>query len=299
MSFSSDVKKELLCAPVKMNCCRKALLLGVLYNAHQTQAKSMEAVFGIKEAAELAVTFLGEVAEPYIREEVRAGRRIYTVGFSSKSVSSFFSRVSYGQSIGEAAKFRCGECAVMFLRGVLISCVSVNDPRKGYHMEVSLSEANGARAEKLIDLFEECGFTPKISKRNGKYSLYFKSNTTISDILSYSGAMKASFEVANTYIERDIRNNENRATNFVAKNISKTVEATQRQISAINKIISSNRFDMLSSELKETAALRLENDDVSLSELALMHEPPISKSGLNHRLEKICREADCIDTSEA
>ena len=177
--------------------------------------------------------------------------------------------------------------------------MSVNDPRKGYHMEVSLSEANGARAEKLIDLFEECGFTPKISKRNGKYSLYFKSNTTISDILSYSGAMKASFEVANTYIERDIRNNENRATNFVAKNISKTVEATQRQISAINKIISSNRFDMLSSELKETAVLRLENDDVSLSELALMHEPPISKSGLNHRLEKICREADCIDTSEA
>ena len=131
--------------------------------------------------------------------------------------------------------------------------------------------------------------------RKNKIGVYFKSNTVISDILSYAGAMKASFEVTNTFIERDIRNNENRATNFVAKNISKSVTATQKQISAINKLIEKGKLDGLSTELIQTALLRLENDDISLAELALMHEPPISKSGLNHRLEKICAAADDIE----
>ena len=92
-----------------------------------------------------------------------------------------------------------------------------------------------------------------------------------------------------SYIERDIRNNENRATNFVAKNISKSVTASQRHIAAINKLKDLDKLSLLPSELLQTALLRVENDAVSLSELALLHDPPISKSGLNHRLEKICK----------
>jgi hypothetical protein len=134
-----------------------------------------------------------------------------------------------------------------FLRGIIIAASSINDPHKGYHFEVTLALENQNKLSALNSVFDDFGFEPKKSIRNGKCSLYFKSNTTIADILSYAGAMRASFEVANTYIERDIRNNENRATNFVAKNISKT-EIQKRQYLRTNFLkyneITSDQFDI-------------------------------------------------------
>ena len=294
MSFSNDVKKELLSLPIKMNCCRKAMLFGLLFNAEHIEGTRMRVGFALRQTAELALSLLGNAPES-ISEGSRAGRRLYSFEFSSKPFSSFIFNISHGQSLSDAAKFRCEECRACFARGLLISLSTVNDPYKGYHLEIPISAGNAERLEPLMSFFEEIGFPAKRVERQNKVGAYFKSNTVISDILSYAGAMRSSFEMANTFIERDIRNNENRATNFVAKNISKSVAATQRQISAIHKLIEKGKLEQLSSELMQTALLRIENDDVSLSELALMHEPPISKSGLNHRLEKICDAVKDID----
>lgn len=292
MSFSEDVKKELLAIDTRTNCCRKAMLFGLLYNAKHIEATHMAAVFNSCECAEIVSEFLGNNVEPRIFRSVRGGRRKYTVDFSSKSFSSFIFKISHEEKISDAAKFRCEDCKRAFLRGVIISYATLNDPAKGYHLEIPLSAENSDRLSSLFSFLTECGFDAKKRKTQRGESLYFKSNTVIADILNYAGAMKSSFAVTNTYIERDIRNNENRATNFVAKNISRSVNATQRQIIAINKLIAHKKLDKLPLELVETAYLRVENDDLSLSELALMHEPPISKSGLNHRLEKLCLAAD-------
>ncbi len=292
MSFSEEVKKELLALDIKMNCCRKAMLFGMLYNSIHKDGTHMCAEFTLCDIADTAAELLGKNADPIVSCTTRGGRKKYTLDFSSKSFSSFIFRISRGDGISEAAKFRCGECKSAFLRGVLISSATVNDPTKGYHLEIPIHQGAEERLEPLRALTRECGFDAKVRGGQRGVSLYFKSNTAISDILSFAGAMRASFEVTNSYIEHDIRNNENRATNFVAKNISRSVNATQKQIAAINKLITHNKLELLSSELIQTARLRIENDDVSLSELALMHEPPISKSGLNHRLEKICLAAD-------
>ena len=109
----------------------------------------------------------------------------------------------------------------------------------------------------------------------------------ISDILYYTGAVKMSFEYSNTGIEKEIRNYENRATNCVAKNIYRAVNASHKQIEAIEALIESHKFDSLPEELRETALIRLNNPESTMIELSLMHSPPISKSGLNHRLKKI------------
>lgn len=295
MSFSNDVKSELLSAPVKMNCCRKALLFGLLYNARHKEGKNMSAAFGLRESAELASALLGEVASPSITETVASGRRSYILDFSSKAFASFAMRIGGGEGIADTAKFRCEECRAAFLRGVLISLVTVNDPHKSYHLEIPLAKYNADRLSALEDFFSEGGFEPKVVERENKVALYFKSNMQIADILSFAGAMRASFEVTNRYIERDIRNNENRATNLVTTNISKAVNAARRQVLAINKLIDAGRLDMLPRELVATAMLRLENEDVSLSELALLHEPPISKSGLNNRIKRILDEADELE----
>ncbi len=291
MSFSSEIKAELLSAQIKKNCCKKAFLLGLLYNSRQIEGGRRLAVFNLEESALAAADILGAVSDPVIEKSTRAGRRWYELSFVSKSASSFFYKIETFGDIVSAAGFRCDACRGAFLRGVIVSCASVNDPHKGYHLEISLSEDNEKRLPSLKALFEQCGFEPGEHKRQGKVSLYFKSNSQISDILSLAGAMRSSFDFANVCIERDIRNNENRATNCVAKNISKSVGATRKQIEAINKLIDRHRFESLPEELRQTAILRLENEDISLAELARLHEPPISKSGLNHRLEKICELA--------
>ena len=109
----------------------------------------------------------------------------------------------------------------------------------------------------------------------------------ISDILSYLGASKAAYRVINAYVGHAIKNQENRATNCVLSNIKKSVQATRKQIAAIESLRESGRFDLLDEDLKYTARLRCEYDSVSLSELAALHDPSISKSGLNKRLERI------------
>lgn len=294
MSFSNEVKKELLSIPIKKNCCKKALLCGLLYNAKTDKTGEGSIELNTLDAAERAFELLGKAAEPIINETTRGGRRYYELSFTSKAVSAFLYKVENYGVLSDAAAFRCEGCRSAFARGVFASCVSINDPHKGYHLEISLDLQNERRIPSLRGYLEDNGFEPRLHKREKKISLYYKSNTLISDLLSFSGAMRSSFEFANVCIERDIRNNENRATNCVAKNISKSVDATRKQIEAINKLIECHRYEALSAELEQTARLRLENEDISLAELARLHEPPISKSGLNHRLEKICELAlDC------
>ena len=294
MSFSNEVKKELISIPIKKNCCKKAFLLGLLYNADADKSGEGRIEYNVPQVAECASELLGKTADARIKETVRAARRYYELSFFSRSVSGFLYKVDNQSDIATAAAFRCEGCRSSFSGGVLASTVSVNDPHKGYHLDISLEARNAKRLASLAEYLTQCGFEPKVHKREKKVSLYFKSNTQISDLLSFSGAMRSSFEFANVCIERDIRNNENRATNCVAKNISKSVGATRKQIDAINKLIECHKYESLSAELEQTARLRLENEDISLAELARLHEPPISKSGLNHRLEKICELAlDC------
>ena len=100
------------------------------------------------------------------------------------------------------------------------------------------------------------------------------------------------FTVADSKIQKEIRGNENRATNCVATNISKSVNASGKQIDAILKLKERGRFEYLPDDLRITAELRLSNNEASLSELAELHIPPISKSGLNHRLSKLIDEAE-------
>ena len=108
------------------------------------------------------------------------------------------------------------------------------------------------------------------------------------------GAARSNFDMANVCIMRDIRNGENRATNCVARNISRSVSASRKHIDAIELLSKSGKLPKLNEELRYTARLRIENPSASLTELARMHEPPISKSGLNRRLTKILEESEDI-----
>ena len=185
--------------------------------------------------------------------------------------------------------FTCPECRNAFLRGVFMRCGSVNSPDKSNHLEMKVgSEMN---ADEMCIFLREMGLEAKVSKRREKYVVYFKDGDTIFHVLSVMGAQKCAFDLVNTQIEKNIRNNVNRVNNCEMANMQKSANATVRQLDAIKELMKDDKFDTLPDKLLYTATLRRDNPDLSLTDLAATHEPPITKSCVNHRLEKIIKIA--------
>ena len=299
MSFSNEVKDELLALQLKKNCCRKAFLFGLLVNSVRDKKNNFEVVYSDEKIADMTAEYLHSLYKITAEKELllKPGKKYFKLAFTSNQLSSRFETLESDPEslISDVVVFNCSLCEQSFLRGVFVSTATINDPQKSFHLEFSFLPSNVSVASKLYRFLSLLGFVAKITNRTNSTGLYFKSNSTISDLLYFAGAVKLSFDYADIGIEKELRNNENRATNCVARNIYKSVSAAQKHISAINLLISTQKLYSLPIELQETANLRLQNEEVTLSELAALHNPPISKSGLNHRLEKICREAEMLE----
>ena len=292
MSFTNQIAEELLQLPIKKTCCRKALALGMALAARR-EAEGLVWYLYDEQVALFAESMLQRVfhAQTERIRTVRAGRQTEVISFQSAAVSSFLEAVDTGAvELREAVGFRCAACESHFLRGAFLTAATVTDPHKGYHLEWLLPTEG--RADALSSLLMDAVGKAGRARRGARFGVYYKNNGAISDVLYLMGCSKTSFDVTNASIEREIRNNENRATNCVARNISRSVEASRRQISAIETLIATRKIDTLSEELRTTARLRMENADASLMELALMHQPPLTKSGLNRRLGRLLEEAE-------
>lgn len=297
MSFTQIVADELREIRWHKTCCKKAALCGLLFGAERIEAeKAYVASFNSDieaiRATELidAGFFTGEKTE--VVPSANGGHRVYRVYFSSKALTGVIFDLDNGRkgSIAEAVGFRCPECATAFLAGAFLSLATVSRPKSGYHMEMKVPTQT--RAEALTALLEECICRPCMSARQARWGVYYKSNAKIADVLYFIGAHASSFEIANVAVERDIVNRENRATNCVTSNISRSVSAALKHVEAVKYLISKNKMHLLSDELEYTARLRVQNEVATLSELARMHVPPISKSGLNSRLSRILSIVD-------
>jgi len=172
-----------------------------------------------------------------------------------------------------------------FFRKLFISSGSISDPNDAYHLEFAISDENTAR--EIKDLAHSENIFLKYIKRRSKHVLYLKSSEQIEDFLYYIDAPKISFDLMETKIIKEVRNNANRVTNFDNANLGKISEASARQIAAINFITEKNKFSTLPEELKQTANLRLENIEMSIQEIGEISEPPVTKSGIKHRMQRI------------
>lgn len=177
-----------------------------------------------------------------------------------------------------------------FLRGVFVSCGSVTDPNKEYHLEMVLPVPE--RTEPLRRFISEHGMAIRSTLRGKTPVLYAKESELIEDFLTYIGAGNYALEIMRVKVEKDFRNRVNRSVNCDSANLDKTVAASERTRRDIALIAESVGLDALKPELRETARLRLENPESSLSEMCAMFDPPISRSGLNHRLKKLTRIAE-------
>lgn len=177
------------------------------------------------------------------------------------------------------------DCARSFIRGAFLGGGSISDPEKNYHLEFVTS--NEEFAESLKDLINSIGFNSKIVPRKNNYVVYLKESEQISDLLSIIGAHNALLSLQNVKIVKEMRNNVNRIVNCETANLSKTVSAAVRQIDNIKYIRDAKGLEYIPRNLREIANLRIEYEDLTLKELGEMLNPPVGKSGVNHRLRKI------------
>jgi len=179
-----------------------------------------------------------------------------------------------------------------FVRECFINGGVISNPNKTYHLEFTLSEET---ADKLISILSNKFLLhPKKIARKGQTVVYLKEGDEIADIFKIIMANKSLMMFEETRVNKSIRNEINRKVNFETANLNKTAMAALLQVEAIKYISHSVGLSYLSDPLEEVARIRLANENLSLSEIGKLLVPPISKSGVNHRLRKICKIAEAI-----
>lgn len=296
MSFSSDIKNELAALPNETACCDVAQAYGMAeFGRSFSQAGvswQTEHEEAAKRYAELLKSVCGVIPQMICPSADKTG--MYTVSVAESERTTVLER--FGHSGSEVtlrlnrAVLDCEACAAAFLRGVFLACGAITNPQVDYHLEFSVPYLNLSRD--LTALLGEMGFRARTVRRKGNYVIYFKESEQIEDCLTLMGAMNASLELMNVKIIKSIRNNVNRAANCESANLDKTVAAALVQAEAVRKIESRLGLDALPEELRALCRLRLDNPDLSLRELGEQLEPPISRSGVNHRFKRILEIAE-------
>ncbi len=183
-------------------------------------------------------------------------------------------------------------CKKAFVRGIFLATGSVNDPNKAYHFEIVVQ--NKEMAEAVRQVVNSFALDAKVVKRKKYYVVYLKEGSMIVDILNVMEAHVCLMDMENVRIIKDMRNDINRRVNCETANIKKTVNAARRQIEDIEYIERTKGLSYLKDSLRVVAEVRMAEPDANLVELGEMLNPPISKSGVNHRLRKISNIANTL-----
>ena len=181
-------------------------------------------------------------------------------------------------------------CRRAFIRGAFLCAGSISDPEKFYHFEIVCGSK--AKAVQLMELIQSFEVDAKIVQRKKYYVVYVKEGAQIVELLGIMGAGVSLMNLENVRILKDMRNTVNRKVNCETANINKTVNAAVKQVEDILYIRDTAGLDSLPENLEETALLRLEYPQASLKELGALLSTPVGKSGINHRLRKICSIAN-------
>ena len=298
MSFSSGVKNE-ICRQTKLKpCCMAAEVYGALLFCNTFSPAEVRVVTENRAFASRLTWLFGElfgfgfdsVSGPPEGE----GKHVLTLT-DERHIAAILDRYGYGADALVAHHVNLGVleedcCRVSFIRGAFLAGGSVTDPDKRYHLELVTSHYNVAR--ETFSLLGELGFDPGSTSRAGNYITYFKQSAAIEDLLTTIGAPVGAMDMMTAKIEKELRNKVNRKVNCETANLGKMVDAALRQTAAIEKLESTGALEALPDKLKETARARLASPEASLAELAASLDPPVTKSCLSHRLNKLIELAE-------
>ena len=292
MSFSFDAKEEICRQKLERRCCAVAESCGVLLYCHTFSSElirisTSNAPFAVRLPKLFRKAF--GLSFDVLPPDSSAGRRSLLITDPEK-IDVIFQAFGGDRAatVSHHVNFAILEeecCRISFLRGAFLAGGSVTDPERRFHLELATSHQSVAR--ETVSLMQELGFSPRLSQRSGNALLYFKQSDAIADFLTTIGASVPSMNVLTAKVEKEMRNTVTRQINCDSANADKTVSAAQEQILAIRRYSARYGLDTLPEPLKDAALLRITNPAASLSDLAKLSNPPVTKSCLSHRLRKI------------
>lgn len=293
LTFSSAAKAEIAKLIPQKHCCCLAEAFGVLLFCNSFASDCIRIITESKEFAAILPKLFRkafDVTFDQIPETDTTGKLVFQVTDAGK-IDRIMNACGFGRdsSISVHVNMPLVEeecCRTSFLRGAFLAGGSVTDPVKHYQLEISTTHASVARETYLL-FFDATGFYPKTTTRNGTQVLYIKQSEQISDLLTQLGAPLAAMGIMETRLEKEMNNRVNRCCNCDDANTSKVVEAAQEHLAVIRMIRERGLDETLPEKLKQAMEAREKNPEASLTELAAMMIPPISKPAMNHRLKKL------------
>lgn len=299
MSFSSDIKSSLAKTENLPPCCYHAQVYGLVLFAHFSKY-NLSITTENHEVFSLYNSYIKEYCGVEPITSAGGAKKLTSYVRTDEEKSQVFDK--FGHTLNEAnlrinrANISCEMCPGAFLRGAFLACGTVTDPERAYHLEFVVPYKK--LSMDLMKLLNELDLNPKYIVRKGNHVIYFKDSESIEDVLAIIGAQDASLYVMNVKIEKDVKNKINRIVNFEMSNIGKTIGASNAQTQAIEYIESTVGISALPDNLRSVAQLRLDNPEASLKELCKLADEPITRSGINHRLERIVKFAENIKNGE-
>lgn len=303
MSFSLDIKNELAEGMPNARHCRIAelsALVSMCAGADDTENRELCIVSENEVVRDRIITLIKKLfsceGNEWIQtEKNRLGKQEYLIyvpeAEAGKLVQTLkLKRTEDGFFSVNPMVYSQFCCKRAFIRGAFLASGSVSDPSKDYHFEIVTDGMK--QAETLIEILEDFEIDAKIIDRKRYHVVYVKDSEHIVDILNIIEAHVALMNLENVRILKDMRNSVNRRVNCEAANIGKTIAAAGKQIEDIEFISRTIGFEKLSQELAMTADLRLQYPEASLKELGEMHDKPLGRSGVNHRLQRLSEMAE-------
>lgn len=276
MSFSSDIKEELARQYSKAKHCQIAEIAAMIMQEGRISMNPYSLSF--------------DTENPMLLEKYAILlKRGFDIDVSKKLESQDCKRIVDAIQ-GLYLEKVC--CKRAFIRGAFMASGSMSDPNKAYHFEIVCRTPE--QAARLQELMREFETEPKIVARKNHYVVYLKDGSQIVDMLNVMEAYVSLMNLENVRILKEMRNSVNRKVNCETANIGKTVTAAVKQITDIELIRDTNGLDSLPIPLREMAMVRLEHPEAPLKDLGQYMDPPVGKSGINHRLRKLAVIADSI-----
>lgn len=289
MSFSADAKAELCRVPVNRDCCAVAEAYGVLLFGYQFSAREIRVITGCAPFAKRLPRLMQRAFG--FSFEARAGGAKTTFSLSDPArIREVFAAFGYDADSTLVNHINFGVleedcCKAAFLRGAFLAGGSITDPSKRCHLELVTDHKNVAG--ETVSVLQEMGFNPRVTARAGHQVVYFKQSEAAEDFFTTIGASGAAMGLMSAKVEKEMRNAINRQINCDSANADKTVSAALAQLDRIRAIEREIGLENLPPDLSEVALLRIANPAASLSDLALLSDPPVTKSCINHRMRKL------------
>ena len=297
ISFSASAKAEVCRAIPHKPCCALAECFGILLYANSFSTDGIKIITESREFAYVLPrlfqkafdiefdTFPSMEAPGKLVFQINDPEKIWDImdAFGYEPEDTLALHVNFPVVEGEC-------CKAAFLRGAFLAGGSCTDPIKGYHMELATTHKSVA-GESYLLIREAMNFPVKTAERNGTQVLYLKQSEQISDFLTYLGAPVAAMGIMEARLEKELNNKVNRRCNCDDANLSKVVDAAQEQLSAIRMLQETGMLEKLPDKLKHAANAREQNPFASLTELAAMMEPAITKPAMNNRMKKLIQLA--------